>query len=241
MIRTDPGTANLAVALDSLLTSVRGALLRAGLDVRGAAVADLYQPRFYWAGRYGKNLPSPPSLPNALAAAAAQPEITPTSCTSDTLLDEVSTLPAWSAGGIQPFMPMPSALLVLFVDTGARPADLRACPRADALWNSDPAAWVQAAFLRRAQTRFLFAATPEGGDLAAMRTHCLSVPGFPATGLDVLAPSPNPFFDPLTDRMNAVEDLLATRVDLCDALGNGAVTGWNDLGKRWYTALAALP
>src|SRR2546430_15013698 len=93
---------------------------------------------------------------------------------------------------------------------------------------------------RLGQTRFLMIATPENGDAAAMRGHCLAVPNFPTTGLDVLAPSSQPFFDPWSASMNAIQEGLATRVDLCDALGSGAAPTWAAMAKQWYQTLETL-
>src|SRR5437868_14725664 len=77
-------------------------------------------------------------------------------------------------------------------------------------------------------------ATPENRDTAAMLAHCLAVPNFPTAGLDVLAPSSQPFFDPWSAQMNRTQEGLATRVDLCDALGSGAAPAWHAMAKQCY-------
>jgi hypothetical protein len=148
-------------------------------------------------------------------------------------LSDGSTLSAWIS-------PAPGALLVALIDSGERPQPFSTCP-SQALWSGDPEYWAALGrALCRLQTHFLLLGTSEVESLDAMRARCLSVAGFPTTTLDALAPSSNLFFDPIAAQMNAAADALATREDLCDALGSGAPAAWDALATRWYQQLEPL-
>jgi hypothetical protein len=240
MMRIDEGTANLASPLQALLKQIADALNTQGFLVSSVALSDLYVPQPVWASTDTRN-PVPESLATVLRlAAASRPATQPTSCTTDALLAEGSTLSGWISGNIRPFSPGPGALMVVLIDSGARPHPLAEC-RSDDFSNADPIRWAQLdRILRIRQTLFLMLATSESGDLSGMRQRCGAIPGFPMSGLDVLAPSSNAFFDPWAAQMNGRKPELANRIDLCDALGSGAPALWQNIAKRWFSVLETL-
>jgi hypothetical protein len=238
MVRVDQGTANIATNLQDMLKQIADALGAQGLAVQSVAVAEMYANQRIWASRVGQR--SPPALANVLrSVSASRSAAAPTACSSIELGNQGATAWSWNQDSITPFSPLPAALLVVLVDPGARPNALASC--ATSSFSAEPVSWfpLQRKY-RRAQTRFLMIATPENGDAAAMRAHCLAVPNFPVAALDVVAPSVQPFFDPWAAQMNAVENALAARVDLCDALGSGAQGIWANLAKQWYQTLSGL-
>jgi hypothetical protein len=242
MLRIDQGTANLATPLQALLKQVTTALTQQGLLVTSVAVSEMYAQEPIWALRDQPKAPIADKLAVALREASASRAGTlPTSCPTDALLNEGAALWAWTyAGSVRPFTPGPGALMVILVDSGARPHPFDDC-HADDFSNADPTRWVRLdRTLRIRQTLFLLLATPENGDLTALRQRCAATPGFPLAGLDVLAPSSMGFFDPWAAQMNARKPGLANRIDLCDALGAAAPGLWNDIAKRWYQILETL-
>jgi len=62
-------------------------------------------------------------------------------------------------------------------------------------------------------------ATKEQEDLSAFRTRCMKVPGFPTTLFDVIAPSPNAYFGPLTGLLNNANRGTGTIGDFCELIG----------------------
>lgn len=241
LVRVDQGTANLADAIVTLLQGLNASLAKSGLLVTSVAVADLYEPvRMLWGAR--ANGPSAAPLANVLrSASGTRAGPAPTTCTTAALLSDGAALPGWNAGGRGLFYPPPGALLVVLIETGPRPAPLSGCANSRLLWSADPEQW--AALGRqthRGQTHFLFLATPENESADAMRARCAAVPGFPVTALDALAPSAMAFLDPLAAQMNGASAGLATRVDLCEALGAGAGARWEEMGTRWYQQLGML-
>jgi hypothetical protein len=240
MLRLDEGTANLASPLQVLLKQITDALNQQGFLVSSVAISDLYAPQPIWATTDTHN-PVPDALAGLLrAVASSRPATQPTSCTTDALLTEGNALWNWASGNIRPFSPGPSALMIVLIDSGARPHALSEC-RTDDFSNADPILWARLdRSLRVRETLFLMLATPETGDLSAMRQHCAAVPGFPLAALDVLAPSSKPFFDPWATQMNARKPDLASRIDLCDALGSGAAPLWQGIAKRWFSVLETL-
>jgi len=238
MLRVDQGTANIATNLQDLLKRITDALQNQGLAVRSVAVAEMYAIERIWASRVGQK--SPPALASVLrAVSASRTAAAPTNCTTAALGNQGANALSWNQNEVTPFLPIPAAVLVVLIDPGARPHPLGDC--VTSTFSADPVYWIplQRKF-RLGQTRFLMIATPENGDAAAMRAHCLAVPNFPTTGLDVLAPSSQPFFDPWSASMNAIQEGLATRVDLCDALGSGAAPTWDAMAKQWYQTLETL-
>jgi hypothetical protein len=232
LLRVDQGIANTADGVARLVVALANSLSRAHLTVTSIAVGDLYAPHsFYWTMRAGRQ--QPPDLAATLRALAVAAPATPSRCAAATVIELENMLPNWFAG-------TPGAVLVAAIDSGSRPVALPDCPQVADLYGSDPIYRISPTF-RRAQSRFLFIATPENGDLDAMRTHCLSVAGYPPAAVDVIAPSTLSFYDPLAAQMDHVLDRFATRVDFCDALGSGVGTIWDDLSSRWYDTLKALP
>jgi hypothetical protein len=243
MLRIDQGTANIASPVQIVVNQITGALTDAGLQVTSVAVSEMYAQQPVWASRDIKN-PVPGSLADLLRdVSTTRTAAPPTTCSTDALLNEGASLWAWNTGGannVLPFSPGPDALLVVLIDSGARPQALTSC-HPDAFSASDPISWARLdRALRLGQTRFLMLATTENPDLTAMRQRCAAVPGFPLAALDVLAPSSNAFFDPWADQMNAKRSGLANRIDLCDALGAGAPGIWQDVAKSWFQVLETL-
>ena len=173
------------------------------------------------------------------SVSASRSAAPPTACSTTELGNLGANIWSWNQDSVTPFIPLPSALLVVLIDPGARPMALAGCPTGG--FSADPVSWfpLQRKF-RLGQTRFVMIATPENGDAAAMRAHCLNVPGFPVEALDVIAPSALPFFDPWSAQMDGIQDGLATRVDLCDALGSNADAIWGAMAKQWSQRLEGL-
>jgi hypothetical protein len=241
MLRIDQGTANLASPVQALVKQIADALAQQGLLITSVAVSEMYAQEYVWATRDTKN-PVPVTLADVLRnVSASRTAAAPASCTTDALLNEGASLWSWrSANGVQPFSPGPGALMVILLDSGARPQPISDCRSYD-FSVTDPVSWARLdRALRLGATRFVMLATPESGDLTAMRQRCAAVPGFPLGALDVLAPSSIPFFDPWASQMNARTPELASRIDLCDALGSGAPALWQDIAKRWFQVLGTL-
>jgi hypothetical protein len=238
LVRIDQGTANLAEPIQDLLGLIVDRLKPEGLKVTSVAVADLYRTRLLWATRV--DAADPPSLSAVLrAAAATSPGLATLDCATAALEALGSSSFSLGVNGVRPFVPVPGALLVVLIDSGARPSPLGSCTSASA-WSADPVRWFATGMsVPRGRTHFAFVATPENADLSGMRSRCLGVAGFPTTALDVLAPSRNLYFDPLSNQMNAIAPGLTHRADLCDALGSGAGAFWTDLADRWVPVLAA--
>jgi len=242
MLRIDPGTANLATPLQVLLKQIAAALTQQGLLVTSVAVSEMYAQEPIWALRDEPKNPVADTLAGALRGVSASRTGTlPTSCPTDALMNEGAALWAWTyAGSVRPFTPGPGALMVVLIDSGARPHPFSDC-HADNFSNADPTGWVRLdRTLRIRQTLFLMLATPENGDLTALRQRCAAIPGFPLAGLDVLAPSSMGFFDSWAAQMNARKPDLASRIDLCDALGSAAPAMWDGIARRWYQILETL-
>jgi hypothetical protein len=242
MLRIDQGTANIAAPVQVALKQITDALTGAGLQVTSVAVSEMYAQQPVWASRDIKN-PVPGSLANVLRDVSTTRTAAPTSCSTDALLNEGASLWAWTTGAsnLMPFSPGPDALLVVLIDSGARPQALTSC-HPDAFSGSDPISWARLdRVLSLGQTRFLMLATAENQDLTAMQRRCAAVPGFPLAALDVLAPSSSiAFFDPWADQMNLKRSGLASRIDLCDALGAGAPGLWQDIARSWFQVLETL-
>jgi hypothetical protein len=241
LLRIDQGTANLADPVAGLLDALSAALGENDLLVTSVAVADLYQPQtVLWAAR-GKQPTAAPLAGVLRAVSATRSGVPPATCTTAALLTDGTSLLAWNVGGLFPFNPPPGALLIVLIDTGARPYPLSGCTDSQMLWMTDPQQW--ALFgrpIRRGQTHFLLLGTSETESIDTMRTRCASVSGFPTTAIDALAPSAAAFFGPMGTQMNATSADLATRLDLCTALSTGAPTFWDDMGNRWAQQLGTL-
>ena len=242
MLRIDQGTANIASPVQIVLKQITDALTDAGLQVGSVAVSEMYAQQPVWASRDVKN-PVPRSLADRLReVSTTRTAAAPTTCSTDALLNEGASLWAWTTAGasnVLPFSPGPDALLVVLIDSGARPQALTSCH--PDTFSSDPISWARLdRALSLGQTRFLMLATTENPDLTVMRQRCAAVPGFPLGALDVLAPSSIAFFDPWADQMNTKMSGLANRIDLCDALGSGAPGIWQDVAKSWFQVLETL-
>jgi hypothetical protein len=74
-------------------------------------------------------------------------------------------------------------------------------------------------------------ATTEGENIGAFRQRCGEVPGFPKTLFDVMAPSPNAYFRPLADRLNAVHRGTGSLGDFCELIGNNPELAVKKLGN----------
>lgn len=242
MLRIDRGTANLADAIERLVRQFADQLDAAGLKTSSLAVADLYRGNLVWGTRLGaKPLRI---LAEVLRTQAAQVDTTVrvSACTTDGLRSIGSRVGnMFTEEGIMPFSPEPGAFAILMIDTGARPQPLSACPGAST-FATNPASWLffYGPPLARPRIRFALAGTSESLSASTMRAQCLQISGFPSTALDVIAPSDVRFFDPLADQLNAVQAGFATRMDLCDVLGNDASKTLDDFAKRWVQVLEHL-
>ncbi|HEY7373639.1 MAG TPA: hypothetical protein VIF57_15870 [Polyangia bacterium] len=99
---------------------------------------------------------------------------------------------------------------------GRSPADIFAERRSD-----DTAAWLNfnGTGILPEQILHVAIATKEGEDLSSFRTRCAKVPGFPQTAFDVIAPSPNAYFGPLTAALNGANHGTGTMGDFCELIG----------------------
>jgi hypothetical protein len=236
LVRVDQGTANLADSIQALLGLIVDRFKPEGLKVTSVTVADLYRKQPLWASRPEATPPPLSSVLRGAAAAAATSGIPSSPCATAALQSAGPELRAWLVNGVRPFVPTPGAILILLIDSGGRPSAMGGCTAAKD-WTADPVQWAWPMHVGR--THFAFLATPENGDLSALRAHCIGVSGFPTSALDVLAPSANAYFDPLSVQMNGLVPGLVHRADLCDALGSGASGFWSDVAARWVPLLAA--
>jgi len=242
MMRIDRGTANLADAIELLVKQFSDQLEAAGLKTSSVAVADLYRGNLIWGTRLNTNPRRP--LADALRLQAAQVDTTVrlSGCTTEGLRSIGSRVGnMFTEDGIMPFYPEPGAFAILMIDTDARPQPLSACPGAS-MFATNPASWLYfyGPPMARPRIRFALAGTSESLSANAMRAQCLQIGGFPTSALDAVAPSNVPFFDPLTDQLNAVQAGFATRTDLCALLGNDASKTLGDFAKRWVQVLVHL-
>jgi hypothetical protein len=74
-------------------------------------------------------------------------------------------------------------------------------------------------------------ATTEGESMSAFRTRCGEVPGFPKTLFDVMSPSQNAYFRPLTDGLNAVNRGTGSMGDFCELIGQNPELAIKKLGN----------
>jgi len=230
--------ANLALPIQSLVQNTTAALRGAGLQPRGIAVVSLYGGDVIWSVIDLRTAPIA-NLALALQARAAADNPPPAGCATSEILDVARHLPT---AGVA-FPARPGALLVAVVDHGARPASLTSCGDPAATLAADPACWAAfgTTFLRRADFRFAFFATPESGTTAEMKASCLRVPGFPTDALDSLEASDATFYDPLAQAMDAQQPNLATRFDLCAVLGSGAASPLASFAGAWVQVLMGQP
>jgi len=80
-------------------------------------------------------------------------------------------------------------------------------------------------------------ATSEGESLDSFRTRCADVPGFPRTLFDVMAPSPNAYFKPLMDGLNAAHPGTGSMGDFCELIGEKPDVAVRRLGNSVASVL----
>jgi hypothetical protein len=82
-------------------------------------------------------------------------------------------------------------------------------------------------------------ATKEQEDLPSFRKRCSDVPGFPLTLFDVMAPSPNAYFTPLTTALNAAHRGTGSIGDFCELIGEKPEAAMMKLGNSVAGVLGA--
>jgi hypothetical protein len=87
---------------------------------------------------------------------------------------------------------------------------------------SGAAAWLNFAGpgIKPEQILHVAIATSETESVEAFRARCGEVPGFRRTLFDVMAPSPNAYFGPLTTALNAAHRGTGAMGDLCEMIGS---------------------
>jgi hypothetical protein len=239
-VRVDRGLANLADSIQLLVQRTTYALGAAGLSARGIAVGSLYGGDVIWSTLDARTV-NLGNLATTLRARAALDNPAPSACATSQLLRLGPMLS--DLGSPPPFSVRPGALLVALVDHGARPVALASCGDPAAALRADPACWAafRGTVLHRAQLRFALFATPETGTTADLRTRCVGVPGLPLEAIDALAPSTLPYYDPLAAQIDQGQPDLATRFDLCRAIGSDAPAALATFASAWARLLAAQP
>ncbi len=104
---------------------------------------------------------------------------------------------------------------------GRSPADIFLDTNADGT-----ASWLafSSGGIRPEQIVHVAIATSEGQSENDFATACTALPGFPPNLLDVMAPSPNAYFGPLADALNAAHPGTGQVADFCSLIdGNAAV------------------
>jgi len=76
-------------------------------------------------------------------------------------------------------------------------------------------------------------------DLTSFRKRCADVPGFPLTLFDVMAPSPNAYFTPLTTALNAAHRGTGSIGDFCELIGEKPEAAMMKLGNSVAGVLGA--
>ena len=111
---------------------------------------------------------------------------------------------------------------------GRKPTDIFA--ETDA---NGAAAWLNFAGpgIKPGQVLHVAIATSENEDLNQFRARCAEVPGFPLNLFDVMAPSPNAYFRPLADAMNAAHKGTGSMGDFCELIGDHPDTAIMRLGN----------
>jgi hypothetical protein len=99
---------------------------------------------------------------------------------------------------------------------------------------SGAAAWLNFAGpgIKPAQLLHVAIATSETESLDAFRTRCGEVPGFPRTLFDVMAPSQNAYFGPLTATLSAAHRGTGAMGDLCELIGGSPEDAIKKLGTN---------
>jgi hypothetical protein len=98
---------------------------------------------------------------------------------------------------------------------------------------SGNAAWLNfgGTGIRPGQLLHVAIATSEGEDINAFRTRCGKVPGFPMALFDVMAPSPNTYFTPLTTALNNAHRGTGSMGDFCELIGQKPEAAMMKLGN----------
>jgi hypothetical protein len=111
---------------------------------------------------------------------------------------------------------------------GRRPTDIFTEKAAD-----DTAAWLKFAGEGISPQRVLHVsiATTENEGIDTFHTRCGKVEGFPKTLFDVMAPSQNAYFEPLTDALNAANPGTGSRGDFCELIGHDPELAVKKLGN----------
>ena len=236
LVRIDRGTVNIVDQINDLAKNMVEQVNGAGFHASSLAVGDLYTGHVLWATRLGQTPTS--SLVDELRFAASLADTAPQTCSTAGLQNLGQSLYGVFAAGVRPYFPPPAVFLTVLVDTGPRPEPTDACPNAS-LFGTDPANWAQFGFgaLPRYATRFSFISTSETESPDQMRARCVALASFPAGALDSLAPSPVPFYGPLSRDLNGMLGNLSIGVDGCAAL-TGSEPTFPDFVKRWYSELA---
>jgi hypothetical protein len=74
-------------------------------------------------------------------------------------------------------------------------------------------------------------ATSEGEDLNAFRARCAAIDGFPLNVFDMIAPSPNAYFNPLTASLEAAHSGTGHFADFCTLIGGSPEDAIKALGN----------
>jgi hypothetical protein len=106
---------------------------------------------------------------------------------------------------------------------------------------SGNAAWLkfQGSGIRPGQLLHVAIATREGEDLKSFRKRCGDVPGFPLTLFDVMAPSQNSYFGPLTAALNNAHNGTGSIGDFCELIGTKPEAALMKLGNSVAGVLGA--
>jgi len=254
LVRVDRGLVNLAEPTQTLLQRIGESVKSAGLGQGTVAVASLYDGQLLWAS--GPGIEPPVKLAEALVHYGARFEGgAPHNCSTSTLGWLGWSLPSaelrypteLGGGYARPFQFLNEALLVGMLDSGSPP--LAPTDSACALSGESPAQWFGAhdpvrwlsrpdgAPMPRARTLFALVATGEDGDTSDYRRACLAQPGFPAAATDFLTAASKPFYGPLSLELGAHAGGLATRLDLCTALGSNGAAQVGALVQGWALAM----
>ena len=258
LVRMDRNLANLAASYETMVGETEDALRSRGFVIRNVSVGSLYDGQLAWTRGV-----STLSLRGALQekAAAAAPNM-PAACPSTRMaelmsaLDQALLTSKASGGGpvegARPFHEPAGALLVIVADHADRTAqwtDAACNPQgvspAQYFAASPHASWLNFASggwnLLRPQVRFVFLATSEGTQVSFSqeRERCAAA-GVKGSALDAIEPSDFVFYDPFAAGMNAYSAGIATRGDLCDAIGGGFKGRLGELAGQWRPELEAL-
>jgi hypothetical protein len=245
-IRFEPGTANLADAYTALVLETAKVLDVAGFERRAVLVVDLYRPErglVFYGNVYtwmedGVLKYEVPGLAPALLRESERSGPVPDACPGEALASTGATL-GFTVGA------KPHAVLAGIMDHGPRPrayGDWR-CGDPAALYAGADASWLAYADgpMERAQTRLALLATSEELTAASQWATCFGTQGFPATALDVVAPSPLAFHGPWSRAMSALSWELPVSEELCGAIGGAWSRELTWVATGWASSLGVAP